>query len=288
MKTTKPPFSRDEVAGCLLGGALGDAFGGIGERGRLSLSDDTQFTLATCESIVLSDGVNPAHMAGRFLTWYRERRIVGIGSSTLKAMRDLDAGGHWWVAGSRGEMAAGNGGAMRIAPLTFVLDPIADRRLVQDVVGITHRNDEAFAGALAVLCGLGSSHGANWEELFEEVSERLPDSRVRDKMRALAKLDASSSILDMANASGTSGYVVETVPLALFAAHWMYRNSFRDGLDMLVEVGGDTDTIASIAGQAFGKWAGRDALPSEMVDLLPEREMVDEAIEDFVGWLEDA
>lgn len=42
-------FTRDQILGCFVGGALGDALGGIPERKRISLSDDTQLTLATCE-----------------------------------------------------------------------------------------------------------------------------------------------------------------------------------------------------------------------------------------------
>ena len=60
------------------------------------ISDDTQLTLATCESIIELDGsISPEHIAGRFVQWFRERRITGMGSSTLKALRDLDAGLHW-------------------------------------------------------------------------------------------------------------------------------------------------------------------------------------------------
>ena len=56
-----------------------------------------------------------------------------LGSSTLKALRDLAAGAHWELAGARGEYAAGTGAAMRIAPLAFLLEPgsAADRVIVR-------------------------------------------------------------------------------------------------------------------------------------------------------------
>src|SRR6266550_5134080 len=92
----------DRARGCILGGAIGDAMDGPfeGQPGPLrfreqrnwAISDDTQLTLATCESIIQADEVSPEHIAGRFLHWYRARRITGMGSSTLKALRDLDAG----------------------------------------------------------------------------------------------------------------------------------------------------------------------------------------------------
>ena len=45
-----------------------------------------------------------------------------------------------------------DGAAMRLAPLAFVLDSDRDddRRTIRDVCRITHRNDEAYVGGLAI------------------------------------------------------------------------------------------------------------------------------------------
>src|SRR5215475_8879071 len=134
---------RDSARGCIIAGAIGDAMGipFEGSRGPLqfyphkdwAISDDTQLTLATCESIIEIGEVSPKHIADRFVQWFRDRRITGMGASTLKALRDLDAGQHWALAGAKGERAAGNGAAMRIAPLAFCLDPknTGDRQLIR-------------------------------------------------------------------------------------------------------------------------------------------------------------
>src|SRR5271165_4909581 len=149
---------RNQILGCILGGALGDAWGGPWEGNtghvafqipsRSCVSDDTQLTLATCESIIENGGIHPERLASHFATWFAAGRISGIGSSTLKAMRDLVAGVHWALAGSRGEYSAGNDAAMRIAPLAFLLDPATrgDRTIIRDVCRITHHNNEAYVG----------------------------------------------------------------------------------------------------------------------------------------------
>ena len=269
-----PGWTHDAVLGCLLGGAIGDALGGIGERGRSSLSDDTQLTLATCEAVCEAGGFDPAALARAFVRWFRERRLSGLGSSTVKALRDLEAGAHWALAGARGERAAGNGGAMRIAPLAFL--PTVDRAAVRDAVRVTHHSDEASLGAWAVVAAIRQAWAPTPAALLAQVAADLPDCRVRDQMQAVAALDPSTPLAGVASVSGTSGWVVETVPLALWAGWSMAERPFGEGIDALVEIGGDTDTIASIAGQLAGARRGLAGLPASLVSLVPERETIED------------
>ena len=159
--------SSDPATGlelCLLAGLLGDAWGGAYEGQsapagtafpRIAVvSDDTQLIMATCEALIESGGrVEPEIIASRFREWFTSGRFTGLGSSTLKALRDLSAGAHWALSGARGEFAAGAGAAMRAAPLAFFLDPRLDqdRQAIRDVSRITHHSDEAYAGALAMV-----------------------------------------------------------------------------------------------------------------------------------------
>src|ERR1044071_6644137 len=110
-------------------------------------------TLATCEAISEIGSIDPAAIADSLTSWFKRGRLVGLGASTYKALSELSQGGHWALVGRKGEMAAGNGAAMRIAPLAFYLDATKrdSRTLIHDVCRITHHNEEAYAGALAVL-----------------------------------------------------------------------------------------------------------------------------------------
>ncbi|HRC84904.1 MAG TPA: ADP-ribosylglycohydrolase family protein [Thermoanaerobaculia bacterium] len=266
MSITKPP-SRDQVLGCLLGGAVGDAFCGVAERGRISLSDDTQLTLATCESLAALGGVDPAAIAASLLAWYRAGAVSGLGSSTFKALRDLDAGAHWALSGARGERAAGNGAAMRIAPLAFLLDPNeAEHRVtIRDVCRITHHSDEAYLGALAILLALR----ADALDLvnFRGLANALPDSRVRDRLLEFDELPAKAPLLEVAGRFGCSGYVVETVPLALFAAWRVPEQPLGGVLAELRALPGDADTLGALTGQLVGFRLGTAALPEELLAL---------------------
>ncbi|HEU0251648.1 MAG TPA: ADP-ribosylglycohydrolase family protein, partial [Pyrinomonadaceae bacterium] len=287
---------QDRIHGCLLGGAIGDAMGGPfeGKPGPLrfrehsdwKISDDTQLTLATCESIVELGRVSPEHIADCFTRWFRERRITRAGSSTLKALRDLDAGAHWALSGRKGEMSAGNGAAMRIAPLAFHLDPTRDedRQIIRDVCRITHHNDDAYAGALAVLAAirwLAFDLAASPTKLFETVSALLPDTRVRDRIMELAALPDDLTVAEIASQNGASGYVVESVPLALYAARQIDRLPLEVVLRNAIEAGGDTDTIASMAGQVAGAWIGASEIPRELIDSLPPVSGIENTIHRF-------
>jgi ADP-ribosyl-[dinitrogen reductase] hydrolase len=268
--------STDTVLGCIVGGAIGDCVGGGAEQSRLCLSDDTQLTLATCEAICASGEVSPDQIAAALLRWFRAGRISGIGSATLKALCDLREGAHWALAGARGERAAGNGAAMRIAPLAFLLDDRdrSDRETIRDVCRITHHNDEAYVGALAILVAIRWPIWPPEPEFFENLATVLPDTRVRDRLVEYSKVSWDTSLDVVAKQFGCSGYVAESIPLALFGAIGMAIDGFEPTLDEVARCGGDADTIGSLAGQVAGAHLGMARLPERLVGLAPVQEVL--------------
>ncbi len=274
----------DRIVGSIVGGAIGDAIGGpyegragpveINRAAPWVLSDDTQLTLATCEAIIQAGSVIPQRVASRFLAWFQEGRLTGLGASTFSALRALSMGAHWSQAGRQGEYAAGNGAAMRAAPLAFVLDPQqpVDLVLIRDIAYITHRNEEAYAGALAVIiairavCSRIYTPQANLPAL---VAAALPDSVVRDRLDAIAQVASSTHPMEIASKYGASGYVADSVPLAIYAAQRVGLFGLPHTLESAVQCGGDTDTIASITGQIAGAYVGISGVPVELVERLP-------------------
>lgn len=282
-------MSRDEdhVLGCLLGGALGDAIGGpyegrippfaIDLDGPWRLSDDTQLTLATCESIMSAGRVDPAAIAITFADWFQRRRFRGLGASTFKALTELAVGGHWALVGRKGEHAAGAGAAMRIAPLAFFCDPsdVDARRTIRDVCRITHHSDEAYAGALALLVAIRAAwlgHWAGEPRLLELVGAALLDSGVRDRLGELAGV-REVPLTDLGVRFGSSGHVVDAVPLALAAAERVLTG-FETTLTAIVACGGDTDTIASMTGQVAGMVLGASRLPEAWLGRIGSEEPI--------------
>lgn len=263
-----PVPMEDRLTASIALGAIGDAIGSYYE-GKPSVqnvsfdllqgvTDDTQLTLATCEAIIQTGRVTPESIAKRMLWWYNQGKLVGLGSSTLKALRDLQMGAHWGLSGRGGEYAAGNGAAMRIAPLAFFIDPEQTREVIRDVCNITHKNDEAYVGCLAVIYAIHFIIHEKWDDdktLIELIVPHLPDTGVRDNLIKLLT-EKPRHIVAAAKMLGTSGHVIESVPFAIFAAQQVKHLSVSDILTHIIQSGGDTDTNASIAGQIMGAFLG--------------------------------
>jgi ADP-ribosylglycohydrolase len=218
--------------------------------------------------------VDPEQIAGRFVAWYRARKLSGLGASTLKALQELDAGAHWALAGAKGERAAGNGAAMRVAPLAFVLDLECDddRRTLRDVCRITHHHDEAYLGALALVHAiqLACDELFDARRLLQEIAARLPDSQVRDRLLQIAALTSDLSIAAAAAQFGNSGFVVDTVPLAIFAAGRIHSESFQDVVQQAMNAGGDTDSLGSMTGQIAGARVGIHGIRPTTIERLTQ------------------
>jgi ADP-ribosylglycohydrolase len=292
----------EQFEGCIFCGAIGDAWGSGYENAAIlpqrstfffvgpaavaapvwSLTDDTWLTLATCEALCEKDRFEPDLLATYFVDYFRRGLVRGAGASTIKALVELEAGIHWRQTGRTGEYAAGNGGAMRIAPLAFVTT--TGREEVRAACSFTHRNDEAYSAALAVFLSIRAAITREWDgnsALLELIAPQLPDTRVRDRMLEIIALGANTTIADVAQL-GTDGYAPNSVPFAMYAASQVSELGLEGMFAAIIAAGGDTDTNASIAGQIVGASIGVKAIPGELLlklDALPEMERVRQVIE---------
>jgi ADP-ribosyl-[dinitrogen reductase] hydrolase len=273
------PLERIEPV--LLAGAAGDGMGQTFEGqpadpGRAlpgppwTVSDDTRLTFATCRGIARASDIDPASIANEFVEAYRAG-LPGAGSSTLKALRDLAAGQHWALAGARGEFAAGNGAAMRIAPLAFfgdVREP-AFSRVVRDVASITHRNDEAIVAAIAFVRALQlAADRRPRRDVLTALIDELPDTALSDSLVALVALPEHATSAAAAKVVGTSGRAAQSVALALFLGST--TSTLETAVLEAVRCGGDTDTVAALAAQV--RAAAGEEIPPVWLPHLPTEE----------------
>ncbi|MBW8684801.1 ADP-ribosylglycohydrolase family protein [Chitinophaga rhizophila] len=228
------------------------------------LTDDTQLTLASCEALADSQGFSPEILSNYFVQYYHNRRITGIGASTLKAIQELAIGGHWSQTGRTGDYAAGNGAAMRIAPFAFWKN--ISREDIRNICRITHKNDEAYTGALAVVLAIRSVLENKWNgsnNLLDLIIPQLPDTNVRDRLVQINEYSQATEIQAVAKL-GNNGYVVNSVPFAIFAASRVMDLGLERMFEEIIQAAGDTDTNASIAGQIAGTLLGLQGIPQAL------------------------
>lgn len=293
-------MTEDKFEGCILGGAIGDAWGSSyenevktddsktfyfgGRQAKVSrywrITDDTQLTMATCEALC-TENYSPQILADTFVQYYRSHKLTGIGSSTLKSILELEAGQHWSQAGRKGDYAAGNGAAMRIAPFAFF--PYITKEDIFNACKITHHNDEAYSAALAVYLAVKRilvTGQLETKDMLAFLIEHLPDTNVRDRIIDISNAPIDAGIADIA-APGNNGYAAHSIPFAIFAATKAPGLGLTEMYRQIIDTGGDTDTNASIAGQIAGTWLGKQNIPVQLLDkltMLPDYDWISNVI----------
>jgi ADP-ribosylglycohydrolase len=277
--------SEDKIAGVLLGTAVGDAIGlpheglhpkrvarRLGAKplrhqmlfGRGMVSDDTEHASMVARALAESGG-DVDGFTDSFARQLRRWILAlppGVGLATLRGALRLLVG----VSPDRsGVNSAGNGPAMRSALLGLCAgDEASLTRLVLASTRVTHTDPRAEDGAL-IVARVARQLAAR--RLDSSVVDEIRDPEFRQRVRDAWEGEFSSLEHYREHAgyeSGVSGFIVHTVPAALYCA---LRNSdARVGLEQAVRLGGDTDTTAAIVGALVGARDGVGGLPQDWID----------------------
>jgi ADP-ribosyl-[dinitrogen reductase] hydrolase len=159
---------------------------------------------------------------------------------------------------------------MRIAPIAFIKE--IPKEQIREICFITHSNDEAYVGALSVIIAIKSILSGSWtgrENLLEIIIDQIPDTRVRDRLIEIDKISNKLRLKEIGKL-GNSGYVVDSVPMAITAASRINELGLEKMFIELIEIDGDTDTNCSIAGQIGGALIGIDGIPEKLLNKLKE------------------
>lgn len=164
---------------------------------------------------------------------------------------------------------AGNGSLMRTAPvaLAYLSDPGGLAEAARTVSALTHWDDDA--GDACVLWCLAIQHAVVDGSLDVEAGFDLVPAERRTTWADRISAAASGHPEDFPQ----NGWVVHAFQAAwssIVRAQALTDSAaqLRLGLEKAVRSGGDTDTVAAIAGQLLGARWGASAVPSEWVDVL--------------------
>ncbi len=242
--------------------------------GSARITDDSEQTFLIADLLIKSRGqIDSAKIAVALNRWESEQVRRGssdlLGPSTKRALVALRSGVPIEKTGLQGTT---NGAAMRIAPVGIAIDASnSPARLIEGVrkVGlVTHNTGIANAGATLVaslisrvLDGVSpldalaaACHDADLAQTYGNQTEHelLSDT----VWRAL-----KSNVTSLPNDAETSS----SIPAAIFCV-FANLDSPWNAIVQAVSLGGDTDTIASIAGGIAGAIHGYDAWPDDCVE----------------------
>ncbi len=135
---------------------------------------------------------------------------------------------------------------------------------------LTHRDPQALSAALAVAeTAAWIANGEPLPDLWAAWRHCGDDTMWISLIATLQRLTAAeASVDDLAQALNcpqrVSGYAMHSVPLALFA--WLrHRHDPTTGFTALLRCGGDTDTMAAIAGALYGADDGEAGFPPQWI-----------------------
>ena len=279
----------DRFHGCLLGLAVGDALGApfecqssdqISGRyptpqalianppvGTLRYTDDTQMAIGVAETLVENLDILEERLCHHFASNYVPSRGYGSGTRrVLEAMQERRD--HREIAATHSPGGSlGNGAAMRVAPVGLFfhddLDQVWEQARLSALPTHTHPLGIEGAQLLAVAVALGLRDDPfDRAAFFGELLRRCTSDEHR------ARLDRAASTEDVAGL-GNGIKAPESVPtaIALFASA---PDSYPDVIGRAILLGGDTDTIAAMAGALAGAHLGIHAVPDGLLRRLED------------------
>ena len=298
-------MTANKVIDALLGVAIGDAAGvsyeftsrkemqanlatdmighGTYNQPKGTWSDDSSLTFCLAES--LTAGYDLKDIAEKFIKWVDEAywtahdEVFDIGITTsiaISRLREIIEEGHLDELKQQkhygNERDNGNGSLMRIIPLLFYIKgkPIKEQfDIVWEVSALTHRHIRAAMSCMIYL-NLAEKllEGKDKLEAYKEMRveiDKLWDAidfpeEERKHFDKLIQNDIRETDIEELK---TGGYVIEVLESSIW--FFLNKNTYRDTILSIINLGHDTDTSAAIAGGLAGLYYGKEGMPKEWV-----------------------
>lgn len=295
--------TRDAVVGALLGALAGDCIGAPYEGGRpvgrkaaarrveralsrriLRYTDDTELLLALTDHLVDDDDhVDGERLALRMGERFDARRGYGAGMRRLVEL---------WRAGRAPDEATtavfpegsfGNGAAMRVAPVGLRWAGRPD--LITDVAArsarVTHAHPVGIDGAVVQAHAVARAASTGVFGLADLAGLPTSTAQLRDGLDLAAGTHPATAPSTVADALGTAPIAHRSVPTALWCA--ATTDDVPQAITLAVALGGDTDTIATMAAAIRGAVAGESGVPTAWLAVLEGHAEVRDAANRLAG-----
>jgi len=278
-------------------------------------TDDSSLAIATLVSIKEKGRLDITDVADKFVKWLIDGEYTPLGyaydigfgceSSIRRYIKTKDV----YSCGGMGERDNGNGSLMRILPSCICayeelaagnIDIDAAVKLVEASSAITHAHTRS-----KIACGIyfflvkaiiEYRDNKEWADSGNEcppfissldllIESGLLEARdyYRKDILRLTELSRFGRLFEFSKFRGfpetsikSSGYVLDSIEAAIWSL--VNTENYRECILKAVNLGGDTDTIAAIAGGLAGLYYGYNAIPDEWLSALMRREWLEETI----------
>jgi ADP-ribosylglycohydrolase len=255
-------------------------------------SDDTSLTLCLLDS--LTQGLDYTDIMQRFCSWVSKGKytahneVFDVGIATRQALQRFRKGIDPLECGGTSEQDNGNGSLMRILPLAFHLHTFGGNYTLAKAVDVihnvsslthAHKRSQIACGIYLIVadsllveldlkkavdsnlekaksCYQNESELKHFDKIFKANFAKLPEEKIK-----------------------STGYVVDTLEAALWCL--LNTDNYKDCVLKAVNLGGDTDTVAAVAGGLAGVFYGVEGIPSEWLEQLARRDYIEKLCEDF-------
>ncbi|KAM9842150.1 ADP-ribosylhydrolase ARH3 isoform 2-T2 [Aulostomus maculatus] len=269
----------------------------------LEYSDDTAMARCVVQSLLNRSGFDEQDMARRFAKEYSASPGRGYGSGVIQVLKKLSSAQLSDVYQPardqfNGRGSFGNGGAMRAAPFALAFPDQADvKRFASLGAMLTHSCSLGYNGAVLQALAVHLSLQGALElpqqfinRLITEMEEVEGDEATRNDARILKEaekpfcerlhrvrdlMDRSKvSIEEVISVLGNGIAALHSVPTAIFCVlHCLQPREclpesyggLERTLAYSLALGGDTDTIACMAGAIAGAHYGIEAIPQAWI-----------------------
>ncbi len=249
-----------------------------------TVTDDTEQNLWLYRLYLKEGHVDITQTANSLLDW---AEVTGaaekkyIGPSSLRALNAIKAGEDPNTAGIFGTTC---GGIMRTPAAVLYKDHANEEELAEDIrscLVCTHNTSEALEAAGAYGFALHAAmHGAAMEEIIDAAirgGSKLfalapypgcaPSSVERMKLALkLSETMDDEALMDYVYDIMGAGLPSADVAGAAFAVFFAAKDDVWKAIRLSAGLGGDTDTVAALAGALCAAYAGKLNIPAEITE----------------------
>lgn len=263
-----------------------------------SWSDDTSMSLCALDCLAKGE-IDYDEIMQNFGKWYYDGEFTpagemfDVGNTCSLAIHNYhDAGCTWKECGLDDEQSNGNGSLMRIHPFVLYayckMMPLKDwEPMIYEASALTHAHERSQLGcgiyAYILMHLLADPNTGAVNTALKRAELHYQEHKEFSRYARIFSDDFAE--LDV-NEIRSSGYVVDTLEAAVWCL--LTTNNYKDCVLKAVNLGGDTDTVAAVAGGLAGALYGYDAIPDEWLNTLIRREYIEDMCERaYKNWIEE-